>query len=272
MLFNIRGPGEGKSYANNVLNCQFKQALDKESNVIPNTFKNLLDTSVLESDVVSRDVNTGKVDTVKYHAVHNCGFVWNTNTLGFVSDAWADRCVIMESEFPTHVTRTRSSKQLQDTVEKQKMGRVTAMCLYRQNLVQSATMIAESEIMQFDRRFDAARDACVAPLYSSHIVCTGAASRQVSFCINQLVFAEAMKLACHFVFDFLTSVSSRSLTGPRLPYSLARPNPETRKHPSCSGDPRWMGLLMVCLSEWQRRPAVSDTVAAGSLDALLIRN
>lgn len=180
--------------------------------MIPNTFKNLLDTSVLESDVVSRDVNTGKVDTVKYHAVHNCGFVWNTNTLGFVSDAWADRCVIMESEFPTHVTRTRSSKQLQDTVEKQKMGRVTAMCLYRQNLVQSATMIAESEIMQFDRRFDAARDACVAPLYSSHIVCTGAASRQVSFCINQLVFAEAMKLACHFVFDFLTSVSSRSLT------------------------------------------------------------
>ncbi|KAK2825776.1 hypothetical protein Q5P01_019990 [Channa striata] len=92
MLFNITGPGEGKSYANNVLNCQFKQvkgcietltsftpqafkykrqrnacvvmiddahitheknikALDKESNVIPNTFKNLLDTSVLESDV-----------------------------------------------------------------------------------------------------------------------------------------------------------------------------------------------------------------------------
>ncbi|KAK2812509.1 hypothetical protein Q5P01_000009 [Channa striata] len=116
MLFNITGPGEGKSYANNVLNCQFKQvkgcietltsftpqafkykrqrnacvvmiddahitheknikALDKESNVIPNTFKNLLDTSVLESDVVSRDANSGKVDTVKYHAVHNCGRV-----------------------------------------------------------------------------------------------------------------------------------------------------------------------------------------------------
>ncbi|KAK2812863.1 hypothetical protein Q5P01_000940 [Channa striata] len=242
MLFNITGPGEGKSYANNVLNCQFKQvkgcietltsftpqafkykrqrnacvvmiddahitheknikALDKESNVIPNTFKNLLDTSVLESDVVSRDANSGKVDTVKYHAVHNCGFVWNTNTLGFVSDAWADRCVIMESEFPTHVTRTRSSKQLQDTVERLKMDRLAAACLYRQNLIQSATMIAESEIMQFGRRFDAARDACVTALYSSHIVCTGAASRRVSFCINQLVFAEAMKLACHFVFD-----------------------------------------------------------------------
>lgn len=28
MLFNIRGPGEGKSYANNVLNCQFKQVKD----------------------------------------------------------------------------------------------------------------------------------------------------------------------------------------------------------------------------------------------------
>nr|BBA49170.1 hypothetical protein ORF56-like [Oryzias latipes] len=242
MLFNVTGPGEGKSYANNVLNCQFRQvkgcietltsftpqafkykqqrkacvvmiddahitheknlkALDKESSVIPNTFKNLLDTSVLESDVVGKDACSGKVDTVRYHAVHNCGFVWNTNTLGFVSDAWADRCVIMESEFSAHVTRTRSSKQLQDTVEKRSMDKVAAVCLYRQNLVQSATMIAESEIMQFDRRFDAARDACVEAMYASHVVCAGALSRRVSFCINQLVFAEAMKLACHFVFD-----------------------------------------------------------------------
>ncbi|KAJ8009801.1 hypothetical protein DPEC_G00067980 [Dallia pectoralis] len=141
MLFNVTGPGEGKSYANNVLNYQFRlvkccietltsftpqafkykqkrkacvvmiddahitheknvKAIDRESNVIPNTFKNILDTSVLDSDVVTRDMSTGKVDTVKFHAVHNCGFVWNTNTMGFVSDAWADRCLIMESEFP----------------------------------------------------------------------------------------------------------------------------------------------------------------------------
>lgn len=242
MLFNITGPGEGKTYANNVLNYQFRRiggcietltsftpqafkykqkrnacvvmiddahitheknikAVDRESNVIPNTFKNLLDTSVLESDVVTRDVSSGKVDTVKYQAVHNCGFVWNTNTMGFVSNAWADRCLIMESEFPKCMTRTRSTKQIQDTVEKFKMERIAAVCLYRQNLIQSATMIAESEIMQFSPRFDAARDACVAALYASHIVCTGVISRRVSFCINQLVFAEAMKLACHFVFD-----------------------------------------------------------------------
>ncbi|KAJ8009802.1 hypothetical protein DPEC_G00067990 [Dallia pectoralis] len=81
------------------------------------------------------------------------------------------------------------------------MDRIAAVCLYRQNLIQSATMIAESEITQFGVRFDTARDACVAALYASHIVCTGAISRRVSFCINQVVFAEAMKLACHFVFD-----------------------------------------------------------------------
>lgn len=242
MLLNVTGPGEGKSYANNVLNYQFRtvkgcietltsftpqsfkykqkrnscvvmiddahitheknmKSVDKESNVIPNTFKNLLDTSVLESDVVTRDMSSGKVDTVKYHAVHNCGFVWNTNTMGFMSDAWADRCLIMESEFPEHVTRTRSTNQIQDTVVKLKMDRIAAVCLYRQNLIQSATMIAESEIMQFGARFDTSRDACLAALYASHIVCTGVISRRVSFCINQLVFAEAMKLACHFVFD-----------------------------------------------------------------------
>lgn len=229
MLFNITGPGEGKSYANNVLNYQFRRvsycietltsftpqafkykkkrnacivmiddahithekstkAADRESNVIPNTFKNLLDTS-------------GKVDTAKYRAVHNCSFVWNANSMSFVSNAWADRCVIMESEFPLLVTRTCSTKQIQDTVETCKMDRIAAVCLYRQNQIQSATMIAASDVMQFSVRFDSTRDACVAALYASHIVCTGVISQRVSFCINQLVFAEAMKLACHFVFD-----------------------------------------------------------------------
>lgn len=93
MIFNITGPGEGKSYANNVLNYQF----------------------------------------------NTCGFVWNTNTMiGFVSDAWADRCVIIESEYPDHMTRTRSTKQIQDTVANEKMNTIAAMCLYRQNLIQSA--------------------------------------------------------------------------------------------------------------------------------------
>lgn len=243
MLLNITGPGEGKSYANNVLSCQFRRvtgciekltsftpqafkykqnrntcvvmiddahvthekntkALDRESNVIPNTFKNLLDTSILESDVVTKDVASGAVSTVKFQAVHNCGFVWNTNTMGFVSDAWADRCLIMESEFPERVNpRTCSTKQLQDTVEKHNMDRIAEVCLYRQNMIQSATMIAESEIMQFGERFDKARDSCLEALYASHIVCTGAVGRRISFCINQLVYAEAMKLACHFVFD-----------------------------------------------------------------------
>lgn len=168
--------------------------------MIPNTFKNLLDTSVLESDVVTRDTSSGRVDTVRYQAVLNCG-VWNTNTMGFVSEAWADRCLIMESEFPEHVTRTRSTEQIQDTVERRKMDIIAAQCMYRQNLIQSATIIAESEIMQFSVRFDKARDACMTALYASHIVCTGVVSRRVSFCINQLVFTEAMKLACHFVFD-----------------------------------------------------------------------
>lgn len=242
MLFNITGPGEGKSYANNVLSYQFSsvpgciekltsftpqafkykhnrnaclvmiddahiahqkniRAQDKESNVIPNTFKNLLDTSTLESDVVSRDMETGKVDTIKYRSVHNCGFVWNTNTMGFVSEAWADRCVVMNSEFPQHITRTRGTKQIKDTIQQRSMSEITALCLYRQNLIQSATMIAESQIMQFSHRFDRARHACVKAFNGSHIVCSGSESRRVDFCINQLVFAEGMKLACHFVFD-----------------------------------------------------------------------
>ncbi|KAK2811897.1 hypothetical protein Q5P01_000119 [Channa striata] len=43
------------------------------------------------------------------------------------------------------------------------------------------------------------------------------------------------------------------------------------KHPACSGDPRWIGL-MLCLAEWQGSPSVSDSVALGALEALLLRD
>lgn len=242
MLLNITGPGEGKSYANNLLEYQFQRvagcierltsftmmafkykqnrtscvvmiddahiahektakSIDKESNVIPNTFKNLLDTSTLESDVVTKDPVTGKITMVKYKAVHNCGFVWNTNTMSFMSDAWADRCLIMESEHPKGVSTTRSTTDIVNVVKTRNMDVIAALWLYRQNLIQSATMIADSEVMQFGVRFDKARDACVAAFYHTHIECAGMVGRRVSSCINQLVFAEAMKLACHFVFD-----------------------------------------------------------------------
>ncbi|MEQ2157909.1 hypothetical protein GOODEAATRI_006694 [Goodea atripinnis] len=62
-------------------------------------------------------------------------------------------------------------------------------------------MIADSETMQFGVRFNIVRDACMTALYASHIVCRGAMSRRVSFCINQLVFAEVMKLTSEIVFD-----------------------------------------------------------------------
>lgn len=62
-------------------------------------------------------------------------------------------------------------------------------------------MIAESEVMQFGPGFDKARDACMSAFYATHITCAGLVGRRVAFCINQLVFSEAMKMACHFVFD-----------------------------------------------------------------------
>ncbi|TKS65619.1 Flap endonuclease 1 [Collichthys lucidus] len=40
------------------------------------------------------------------------------------------------------------------------------------------------------------------------------------------------------------------------------------KHPACSQDPRWIGV-MVCLAEWEGRKQISDTVALGALEALL---
>lgn len=177
------------------------KAVDRESNVIPNTFKNLLDHSVLESEVVTRNVATGRSDTVSYQAVHNCGFVWNTNTMGFVSDAWADRCLTMESEYSNDLPRTRSTKQLMDVVERERMDRVAQICLYRQNLVQCATMIANADAMLFTARYDVARQHCLDAIRKTHVVCEGVVARRVEGRINQLVYAEAMKLACHFVFD-----------------------------------------------------------------------
>ncbi|KAK2836053.1 hypothetical protein Q5P01_016537 [Channa striata] len=201
MLFNITGPGEGKSYANNVLNCQFKQvkgcietltsftpqafkykrqrnacvvmiddahitheknikALDKESNVIPNTFKNLLDTSVGE-----RRGEQGRKQRKGGH-----------------------RQVSRRAQLRLRVEHQHAG------LRERRVGRSAEP----DSVSHDDSRVRDHAVRTEVRR---ARDACVDGLYSSHIVCTGAASRRVSFCINQLVFAEAMKLACHFVFD-----------------------------------------------------------------------
>ncbi|MEQ2200489.1 hypothetical protein XENOCAPTIV_030177, partial [Xenoophorus captivus] len=141
------------------------KSMDRESNVIPNTFKNLLDTSVLESDLVMRDASSGK------------------RRVG--------------QPLSNHGVRVSIAHETHLLIEKCCMND----CLYRQNIVQSATMIADSETMQFGVRFNIVRDACMTALYASHIVCRGAMSRRVSFCINQLVFAEVMKLTSEFMFD-----------------------------------------------------------------------
>ncbi|KAK2856672.1 hypothetical protein Q5P01_005407 [Channa striata] len=126
MLFNITGPGEGKSYANNVLNCQFKQV------------KGCIET-----------LTSFTPQAFKYKRQRNA-------------------CVVMIND--AYITHEKNIKALD------KESNVIPNTF--KNLLDTACW----------------RAAC-------HIVCTGAASRRVSFCINQLVFAEAMKLACHFVFD-----------------------------------------------------------------------
>ncbi|KAJ8332471.1 hypothetical protein SKAU_G00426440 [Synaphobranchus kaupii] len=62
-------------------------------------------------------------------------------------------------------------------------------------------MIYYPKLMQFGDRFDKARNACVEVLYSTHVLHSGYTTQWVLGCINQLMFSEAMKLACHFVFD-----------------------------------------------------------------------
>ena len=125
------------------LHCPFESTKSK-LDIVPVTatlFKKCLDTSVQES-TVTRDVSTGKEDTIKYNnEVHNCGFVWNTNTMGFVSDVWADGCMIMESEFPDHVTRTHSTKQVKSTKLKLDILPVTAT---------SSTRVSTRDAEEFD--------------------------------------------------------------------------------------------------------------------------
>ncbi|KAK2810142.1 hypothetical protein Q5P01_000431 [Channa striata] len=241
-------PGEGKSYANNVLNCQFKQvkgcietprpslrkpsstsaeerharvmiddatsptknikALDKESNVIPNTLKNLLTRSVLRA-TVSRDANSGKVDTASI-TPHNRAS-WNTNTLGFVSDAAADRRVIMESEFPTHDANTQlqAASGHRGETENGQAGRRAPVQAEPDSVSHDDSRVRDHAVR---RRFDAPGRAARRPSTPVTSRCTGPRVGRVSFCINQLVFAEAMKLACHFVFDDGSPRGPRSRT------------------------------------------------------------
>ena len=177
---------------------------DRDSCNIPNVFKHLLDDSILESNVVSINQATGTLETSKVISVHNCGFVLTTNTLQQTSPGWLDRSHLMTSEHTASSQRTRSFQDLINTVEKGKMDQIAATCLFRQNLVQCTNMISHPNLLQFSDSFDKARTSCIKVMKSKVILHNGKRtgdSQRMLGIINQMVFAEAMKLACHFVFD-----------------------------------------------------------------------
>lgn len=244
MLFNFTAPGEGKTFINKLLALIFqlvptcietltsftpqsfkyhkvrsswtimiedthnaeKSALgaDRDSLNMPNTFKHLLDESLLESNSVSLSQATGSHETSKVTSVQNCGIVWTSNSLDHTSPAWLDRCLVMTSEYTASSQRTRSFQDLITTVQSEKMDQIAAICLFRQNLVQCANMISHPNLMQFSEAFDKARTTCIQVMRSRFILNIGkrgADNQRMLGIVNQMVFSEAMKLACHFVFD-----------------------------------------------------------------------
>ncbi|UMM52713.1 protein Allo56 [Lake sturgeon herpesvirus] len=140
MLVNYTGPGQGKTFVNDVLGHLFKRfdhLLDQIMGVTPTafkyttephvvkvkifddtgfsaealksaknenynfagSFKTMLDNCYMKTEVTERETGVGgRLVTQKRIAVHNCGFVWNTNSLNIFSEAVRDRTVVLGSE------------------------------------------------------------------------------------------------------------------------------------------------------------------------------
>ena len=244
MLINYTAPGEGKTFINKLLGLIFQivpscietlssftpqsfkyyktrsswtvmiedthnaeknfWGADRDACNIPNVFKHLLDDSVLESNVVSLNPATAALETSRVISVHNCGFVYTTNTLEQTSPGWLDRSLLMTTEHTSSSQRTISFQDLITTIQQRKLDKIAACCLFRQNLVQCTNMICHPDLLQFSPAFDKARASCINVMKSKFILRSGKRngnSQRMLGIISQMVFAEAMKLACHFVFD-----------------------------------------------------------------------
>nr|UKB92880.1 protein Allo56 [Acipenserid herpesvirus 1]WJJ61001.1 Allo56 [Acipenserid herpesvirus 1] len=194
MLVNYTGPGQGKTFVNDVLGHLFKRfdhLLDQIMGVTPTafkyttephvvkvkifddtgfsaealksaknenynfagSFKTMLDNCYMKTEVTERETGVGgRLVTQKRIAVHNCGFVWNTNSLNIFSEAVRDRTVVLGSEPVSTFSVCPGS--LGDICKSQGLTELATRCAARQLYFQTALYLVYPGVLDADEIYD----------------------------------------------------------------------------------------------------------------------
>lgn len=120
-----------------------QRTMTSEDNIIPAQFKCILDKGYTVSNVVENDKTTCKNVTRTILSVHNIGFIWNTNTLSHISEAWQDRSVVLGNE-PTDTDTPFTCvgvSALQTKVVDMKYDKICERLFLRQHFIQTIIYI-----------------------------------------------------------------------------------------------------------------------------------
>lgn len=181
------------------------QNCSAESSPTSNTFKQILDSGVLYTDsTVTNKTKTAMThETVRVCSVQNAGFIWSTNTLELMSNAWLDRSLILGSEYGPLIRRSMSSSTIQHQVKAKKLNVLCKTMLYRQNLAQTAIVMCDSQCLHITKKNMTVVETIMSA-FSKRFPLLATSDRPANrnaVKLDYLIFMEGMKQACNIAFD-----------------------------------------------------------------------
>nr|UNP64365.1 hypothetical protein [Salmonid herpesvirus 1] len=178
--------------------------LRMESSSIAAQFKGILDKGYLRNTMAEQSEGSKKHVTVVRTAVHNTGFIWNTNTVSTFSAAWKDRCLILGPEPPSAVKFAHDGEaRMQAKIAEAGLGSVTETLFLRQNLLQTViyTLCSDGDIDGRHKMFMSTILDALQKTYPSFKGGNGSSVSRGDFKIQDMAIGEALRLAITAVLD-----------------------------------------------------------------------
>lgn len=187
-----------------------KNARDENCS-LAGTFKTILDNSYMNSLVTEKNEKTNSLYKQQHLAIHNTGFVWNTNSMSIFTNAVKDRALVLRSTVgsdPKALTSTVSDLSLTTICAEKGMRDIAAKLLCRQNVFQTLAYLFAPQyffpLPEHDAVFRSARNRLLKRYPVIYEGGSGERNTSIgreSAVVRDLAFSNAAALACHAVYD-----------------------------------------------------------------------
>ncbi|AAD12270.1 ORF73 [Ranid herpesvirus 1] len=203
-------------------NCDTIRNSKNENANLPSTFKNMLDNSCLPAMAPGKKETKTETSIVtrEYNAVHNVGFVWNSNSQDIFTTAVLDRAVVFDESAnysskrqrappntPVLAYYSKADSVITDLCNRGGLCEYAHRCMLRQHIFQTMVGLlsptALSVLPQHDVVLLAARELYKRK-YPSVAGSHSDTRARLATAVHDLAFQKAAFLASTFVWDYWT--------------------------------------------------------------------